>query len=198
MLSDLPVRRVLEIGPYLGLVTAMLLNAGYDVTTLDVDRSHADERLAGRVEWLTGDVRNLGSLGLNQRQFDAVICCETLEHLPYEAVPRSLDDIAAIGARYLVLSVPFMGSQLTFEFYANRFMVKKYTSLKKFMGWKRFPVPKDSGDWEPHKWEIGYRNFPLDAFLAMVSKRFSVLETDFTAGCRSVFVLAENRNHAGR
>ena len=36
LLKDLPGRRVLEVGPYLGLVTAMLDNAGYDVTTFDI------------------------------------------------------------------------------------------------------------------------------------------------------------------
>src|SRR5262249_61907318 len=36
LLSALTVKRVLEVGPYLGLVTAMLASAGYEVTTLDV------------------------------------------------------------------------------------------------------------------------------------------------------------------
>ena len=38
LLRDLPVQTVLEVGPYMGLATALMDNAGYDVTTLDDGR----------------------------------------------------------------------------------------------------------------------------------------------------------------
>ena len=47
MLAGLPIASVLEIGPYLGLVTAMLDNAGFEVTssptTLDFGPASAVE-----------------------------------------------------------------------------------------------------------------------------------------------------------
>src|SRR5579863_1606246 len=36
LLNTVPCQRVLEIGPAFGLVTALLVNAGYDVDTLDL------------------------------------------------------------------------------------------------------------------------------------------------------------------
>lgn len=194
LLSDLSVQKVLEIGPYLGLVTAMLRNAGYDVTTLDVDDRYADKALSESIEQIRGDVRNLPALGLSDRAFDAVLCCETLEHLPYDQIPETLSQLAAIKARYLILSVPFMGNQLAFELYANAHTISKYTGLKKFMGCKQFPKPKNTEEWEPHKWEIGYRDYPLKHFRELVSQEFDILKTEFTAACRSVFLVAENKH----
>jgi SAM-dependent methyltransferase len=194
LLRDLPVRRVLEIGPYLGLVTAMLVSAGYETVTLDVDPEARAGRRAQADAALTGDVRDLDAEALGARGFDAVLCCETLEHLPYADVPGVLARLAAIGAPYLVLSVPYMGSQFSLTLYLNRHRFRKRTALKKFMGFKRFPAPADEGAWEPHKWEIGYRDYPLAGFRALVEDEFRILRTEFTSDCRSVFFLCENRH----
>jgi hypothetical protein len=198
LLQDLPVSRVLEIGPHLGLVTAMLCNAGYDTVTLDIEECAEPDRHSPKVERIVGDVRALDAETLRARRFDAILCCEVLEHLPYETVDSVLDRLAAIGARTLVLSVPYMGDQLTFEFYANRHGWRKYTSLKMFKWLRRFPAPADPTDWEPHKWEIGYAKVPLADFRALIERRFRVLRTVFTGQCRSVFFVCENTGAGDR
>jgi len=194
LLGALPVERVLEIGPYLGLVTAMLENAGYRTTTLDLEETPRAGLPSPASKTLLGDIRRLDRNMVSGAEFDAILCCETLEHIPYGQVGGVLERMASTGIRYLVLSVPYMGSQLTFEIYLNRYLVRKYTSLKKFMGLKRFAVPGDDVPWEPHKWEIGYRNFSLTGLRSLVEENYRVLRTDFTSGCRSVFFVCENRN----
>ena len=196
LLRDLPVRRVLEIGPYLGLVTAMLECAGYETTTLDIDDSARAGLSSQASARLHGDVRALDREALAGRSFDAILCCETLEHIAYDEVPDVVAGLAAIGAPYLVLSVPYMASQLAFSLYANRHVVRTHTSLRKFMGFKRFPRPAEPGSWEPHKWEIGYRDTPLAGFRALVERHYRVLRTEFTGGCRSVFLVCENRTRS--
>jgi len=193
LLDDLPITRVLEIGPYYGLVTAMLENAGYRTTTFDVEEARRAGLPSQASGALHGDVRTLGPDTASGKDFDAILCCETLEHIPYGQVGDVLDRMAATKIRYLVLSVPYMGSQLTFQLYLNGRLSRKYTSLKKFMGFKKFAAPKDEVSWEPHKWEIGYRNYPLSAFSDMVGQRYKILRTEFTGGCRSVFLVCENR-----
>ena len=86
-----------------------------------------------------------------------------------------------------------MGSQLTFQLYVNAEVTRKYTSLKKFMGFKKFLKPDDETYWETHKWEVGYRDYPLTAFRAIVETHYQILRTEFTSGCRSVFLVCENR-----
>ena len=194
LLDGLPVTRVLEIGPYFGIVTAMLENAGYRTTTLDVEETQRAGLASQASGVLRGDVRTLGPDMVSGNDYDVILCCETLEHIPYDQVAGVLDRLAATGIRYLVLSVPYMGSQLTFQLYVNREVARKYTSLKKFMGFKKFSEPDDETSWEPHKWEIGYRDYPLSAFRDLVEGGYRILRTEFTSGCRSVFLVCENRS----
>lgn len=192
LLDGLPVKSVLEIGPYMGLVTALLENAGYRTTTLDVEEAPRAGLASQATSVLLGDVRSLGPELASGEDFDAILCCETLEHIPYEQVGGVLDRMVSTGIRYLILSVPYMGSQLTFQLYLNGQVARKYTSLKKFMGFKTFADPDGQEAWEPHKWEIGYRNYPLSDFRDRVAQRYRILRTEFTAGCRSVFLVCEN------
>ena len=185
LLENLKVSRVLEIGPYLGLVSAMIRNAGYEVSSFDIVEE-AD---------ITGDVRNLDVSEIKNYDFDLVICCETLEHLPFNEVGTVLHKISETGIKYLILSVPFSGNQFGFSIYWNKYFFKKQTLLKKFMGSKHFPAPApDSADLQDHHWEIGYRNMPLTRWQGKVEENFRVLRTEFTSGCRSVFFLCENKN----
>ena len=194
LLEGLPVQRVLEIGPYLGAVTALLCSAGYDVSTLDIERDHDWGFAALKIRRIDADLRDLDPDIIAALGIDAILCCETLEHLPYQALPEILDRLAATGARYLVLSVPYMGAQLTFSLYVNRYVLRKYTSLKKFLNLRRFPAPPADSGWETHRWEIGYRDYPLSDLRRRVDVHFRVLRLEFTGGCRSVFLLCENRS----
>jgi hypothetical protein len=194
LLGGLAVRRVLEIGPYLGAVTALLCSAGYDVTTLDIERRRDAAFAALKVAHIEADIRDLDAARIAALGIDAILCCETLEHLPYQTLPDILGRLAATGARYLVLSVPYMGTQLSFSIYVNRHVLRKYTSFKKFFGFRRFPAPAADGGWDAHRWEIGYRDYPLDDFRHQVETHYRVLQTEFTSGCRSVFLLCENKS----
>src|SRR3954453_18811365 len=73
LLNTVPCRRVLEIGPAMGLVTAMLVNAGYDVETLDVRLRVFAPPDSRHIERDLREVRGADLAG-----FDAILCCETL------------------------------------------------------------------------------------------------------------------------
>ena len=81
LLKDLDVKNILEIGPYLGLVTAMLASAGYSVTTLDID---SNSKGIGAKSHINGDISSIQTHKLSG--FDAVICCEMLEHIKWQDV----------------------------------------------------------------------------------------------------------------
>lgn len=76
LLADLEVERVLEIGPGLGLVSAMLANAGFTVTTLDIALTPHQR---AEINHIQADLRTLDAADI--ADFDAIVCCETLEHL---------------------------------------------------------------------------------------------------------------------
>lgn len=182
LLEGLPVQSVLEVGPSLGLVTALLDNAGYRVTTLDVmpsqyprpDIAHVETELtAATAEQMAG--------------FDAIICCETLEHLHWDRVDGVLTTFRQAAPAYLIVSVPFMGLQLDWRLYFNRHTLRNRFTLKKLNFLKRFRFDDVADPWG-HKWEVGYRGHSLKALEAkFAATGWRVDARDFTALTRSVF-----------
>ncbi|MBN35390.1 MAG: hypothetical protein CMM46_11580 [Rhodospirillaceae bacterium] len=184
MLARLDVRRVLEVGPYLGLVTAMLDNAGYDVTTLDLFEPPFERPQRPNIE------TDLTTFEASEIEgFDAILCCETLEHLPWDRALPILTKYRESGARYLVLSVPYEGFQLGWSIYFNPFMWRHAFSLKKLRSRKTFKVHDDP--WG-HKWELGYKGYSVEGWEALIHEAgWTVRERTFTHPCRSVFHLCE-------
>jgi len=183
LLSTVPCQRVLEIGPALGLVTALLVNAGYDVDTLDfMPRAFAQPDVR-HVEADLVDVRGSDIAG-----YDAILCCETLEHLDWSAVGPVLAALRASGAKYLLVSVPYMGFQIAIDFYANGHTLRHYFSLRKLVGRKEFRREPPRG----HQWEIGYKGFPLHVWEECLrDSGWTIVRREFTEHTRSVFHLLE-------
>ena len=184
LLSALPVRRVLEVGPHLGFVTALLHNMGYEVTTLDIGRPDFERP---EVPHLEADLRTLSQETVSG--FDAILCCECLEHLPWEDSVAALRAFREGEARYLILSVPYEGFQIGFSFYFNPFTWRRTFFVKKFRRFKRF---RPGADPMGHKWEVGYRGYPLRRWEeAIRAAGWTIRQRAFTSGCRSVFHLCE-------
>ena len=176
-------RTVLEVGPALGLVTSLLVNSGYEVTTLD--RAPRSFRYPN-VPHLEKDICELRSEEI--AGFDAILCCETLEHIEWERVGSVLATFRESGAKYLIVSVPYMGFQLFAEVYVNSNMLRQYFSMKKLLWRKRFQPEPVGG----HQWEVGYRGYTLKLWERRLSESgWSVTRRDFTEHCRSVFHLLE-------
>jgi SAM-dependent methyltransferase len=86
---------VLEVGPGGGLVSDWLRRAGVEVTTLDMDPE------------LGVDVHgSVTDIPLEARTFDAVLCCQVLEHLPFHEVERALRELGRVSRIGVVISVP--------------------------------------------------------------------------------------------
>jgi hypothetical protein len=191
LLKGLPVHSVLEIGPYLGLVSAMAASAGYNVTTLDIE---AQSRGVGSTRHIQADIRDVAADQL--QGFDAILCCETLEHIPWQKLDSVLANIAGAGAPWFIVSVPYEGFQFAFELYFNRWRWKRRSHFRKLRFLKRLKIASDT-EWEPHKWEIGYRGHSLPAFTVKLEDAgFEIKQREFTSGCRSVFLVCRNKTAA--
>lgn len=185
LLGATDCRTVLEIGPALGLVTSLLVNSGYEVTTLD--RTPRSFRYPN-VPHLEKDISELRSEEITG--FDAILCCETLEHIEWNRVGPVLATFRESGAKFLVVSVPYMGFQVFIEFYLNGSTLRQYFSMKKLL-WRKTFQPEPAGG---HQWEVGYRRYPLKLWERRLSDSgWSVMKRDFTEHCRSVFHLLKAR-----
>lgn len=187
LLAGLPVKRVLEVGPHLGLVSAMLASAGYEVTTLDIG---PDAPRIGPMAHIQADLTRLDPARI--RGHDAILCCETLDHLPWAEIGGVLAAFAASGAPYLAMSVPYEGAQIGWSFYANGHTARHrlFTRWLRFVQTFKVKSPADIGT---HKWEVGYRGYSLAALEAKVAESgWRPVERRFTEGCRSVFLVCRN------
>ena len=91
----LEARTALEVGPGAGIVTDWLRRAGVQVTTVDMDPA-LDVDLRGSVT----------DLPLDQGAVDVVLCCQVLEHLPFEEVGTALAELGRVARSGVVVSVP--------------------------------------------------------------------------------------------
>jgi hypothetical protein len=182
LLHGLAVQRVLEVGPNLGLVTALLANAGFSVTTMDMLPSQ-DPR--PDIPHIQGELTGMDSARLAGH--DAIICCETLEHLAWDQVHGVLAKFRAATPKYLIISVPYMGFQLDWRLYLNAVTLRSKFSFKHLNFLRRFR--QDEDPWG-HKWEAGYRGHSLAALEAKIGAAgWKIERRDFTSPTRSVFYL---------
>jgi Methyltransferase domain len=177
---------ILEIGPYLGLVTACLVNAGYDVTTLDI----AERQFrAPATRHIVADIRHLDATTI--AGFDTVLCCEMLEHLPWPETDDVLRALVRPG-RTMIISVPYEGWQVFLQLYANAHTARQMFQWRKLRALRRFPIENDNP--ETHKWEVGYRGHALAAWERRIAAAgWAIIHREFTSPTRSVFHVLRSR-----
>lgn len=92
---SLGARTALEVGPGPGIVTDWLRKAGVEVTTLDME-SRLEPDVVGSVT----------EMPVDDGAYDAVVCSQVLEHLPFAEVERALAELARVARVGVVISVP--------------------------------------------------------------------------------------------
>src|SRR5258706_10905902 len=92
---ELDAQKVLEVGPGSGFVTEWLRRAGVEVKTLDLDPELKPD--------LVGSVTEIP---LEDDAADAVVCCQVLEHLPFEQLAPALSEMGRVTRRAAVISLP--------------------------------------------------------------------------------------------
>ena len=107
--------RLLELGAYFGVVSSTLARAGCRVTAQDVSGVMTLPPLRQRLENEGVSVRGVDdvseSLPYADAAFDALICCEMLEHLPFNTVRliREMRRVVKPGG-FAFLTVPNQAS----------------------------------------------------------------------------------------
>lgn len=164
---DLHPRNVLEIGAGNKTVANYLKNKGMETVTLDVNRELNPDIVASVVK-----------MPIDSDFFDAVLCAEVLEHLPFDDFGKCLAEIRRVTARYLVLSLPHFGPSVRLSFKVPFLREKKFAFKISWPVRHRF-----NGK---HYWEIGKKGYPLAKIRRIIKNYFQI---------RKEFIPFENQYH---
>ena len=152
---------LLEIGIGSGFLSRYLREQGLSVTTMDFD-----ERLNPDV------VGSVQEIPFEENAFDVVACFEVLEHIPYEDVPRALEELFRVTARHAIISVP------------DSRTIYRIDAVLPLFGHIRFSIPKPvvrPGRHEfdgEHYWEVNKAGYELRQVIAeMQAAGFVLRET---------------------
>jgi len=134
-------REVLEIGVGMGLAAWMLRRWGLAIVTLDLDSALGPT--------CAGDIRRLP---FADGSFDSILIAEVLEHLPFDELPRCLEELARVARRHVVITLPcpLVGLNVGLNVPLLRPM---FLSL----GIRQWTRPVFDGQ---HYWELDRRGYP--------------------------------------
>ena len=145
IILEIKPQHVLEIGIGNGFVSRYLGDCGVRVTTFDLDAKLKPS--------VCGSVTHLPFGG---NSFDAVSCCEVLEHLPYQIVPNALAELARVAAKQVVLSVPDVSPY--FQWMCDLPFLGQWCGLRSLHFWPWGKQHIFNGE---HYWELGKKGYSL-------------------------------------
>lgn len=154
---------VLIVGKGDNIVGTVLAQQGIKVTTFDFDKSLQPD--------ITGNVMDIQKL-IGGAQFDILLCCQVLEHLPYEHFENILQQFTTVADKVIV-SLPYSSAIFKVDFKIShirerRMMLRIHNAHK---------VLKPN---EEHYWEIGFKGYPKRRIIKSI-EHFFVIEKQFTA-----------------
>ena len=164
LLKQLNVKKVLEIGVGNFTVSNYLKQYGYKLTTCDYDKTLNPDYVA--------DVRKLP---FKDGSYDAVLCYEVLEHIPFADVAKALSEIARVSKKYSIISIPYPSLHFAFlaQFpFLQRIFKRPYLNfsinIPEFF--KKIDIAKN----KQHYWEIGTSRYPLSRVRRLISQEFHI------------------------
>ncbi len=140
--SDFQPENVLIVGKGSGLVPEYLKLSGIKTVTLDIDESLNPDVIASVLK-----------MPFSANEFDAVLCAQVLEHLPYGDFSQALSEIKRVVKKGAVISLPHFGPAVRFLFKLPFFPEIKFMV--------KLPYPKKHRFKGEHYWEIGKREYSV-------------------------------------
>lgn len=161
--KDVTKGKILEIGVGNKTVSNYLKNNGFNLTTCDIDSDLKPD--------FVSDITDLPFKG---NSFSTVLCCEVLEHLPYDRVKKALREINRVTRDYAVISIFAANVGFSFAFKIP-FLKLVYSSIKIPMFWEQH---KFNGE---HYWEIGKKGYSLNKVRKLIdTANFKIITEEFS------------------
>lgn len=140
-------KHVLVVGVGDGIVVDILRNAGIRVTTLDIQSALKPDIVSSITEVPCPD-----------STFDGTVCCQVLEHLPYDQFTPSLRQLYRVSRHFTILSLPDIRRFMSLRVQAQRLSLSVQWSPPRL---RPRTIPRAKLEAHGHHWEIGYRDTPF-------------------------------------
>lgn len=150
-------KKILEIGAG-NQIVKKIVEENFNYKVLDIDSELKPD--------IIGSVLDMP---IKDNSFDLILCCQVLEHLPFEKFEESLKEISRVAKDKILISLP----------YANiySYLQIKLPLLKKI--YFSFTLPRLYEKHifvKEHYWEIGKRGYPMKRITKVMKKYFNILE----------------------
>ncbi|MEK6983480.1 MAG: class I SAM-dependent methyltransferase [Nanoarchaeota archaeon] len=156
----LNVKNVLEVGVGNKTLSNYLRNHNFNVTTIDIDKNLKPDFI--------GSVLNLP---FPKNSFDAIVCFEVLEHIPFKEFENALKQLKRVTKKYVILSLP--QCRITISVMVKMPLIDNFGTILSF------PLPlKHNFDGE-HYWELGKRGSSHKFVRKIIKNNFEILR-EFT------------------
>ncbi len=137
-------KTVLEIGVGSSVTSSYLKHLGIDVITLDLEFELKPTICASVID-----------LPIASKSIDTVVCCQVLEHLPFDLFEKCLTELYRVCKNTLVLSLPDKTPGISIILRIPNFLFKNFG----------FSIPwairESIKEIKEHHWEIGRRGYPV-------------------------------------
>lgn len=134
--------KFLEIGVGNRFLYDYLKKAGKDVVSVDINPERNPDYV--------GDVT---SLPFEDNTFEAILCFQVLEHLPFDNFKKAILEMKRVSKKHILISLPHWGR--TFYFIFKMPFIKEIKFLFKIPGFSKYQFDGE------HYWEIGRRDYSL-------------------------------------
>ena len=161
--TTLMPEKVLIVGVGDNIVGKILKDLGISVYTLDFDKETSPD--------FVGNITNIDNI-LQGERFDVILCCQVLEHLPYNEVENVLNKLRLI-ADSVIISLPYCAANLKIDI-----KLPLLKNLRINIEFHRF-FEKHKFDGQ-HYWEVGKKGFSKRKITNDIKKYF-VIKKRFTA-----------------
>ena len=151
---------ILEIGVGTRFVSRYLKERNFKIITADINLHLKSDLLA-----------NILNLPFKDKQFEAISCCQVLEHLPYEFFENALAELYRVSRSYVILSLP--DASMVYPIFIK---IPGFEALKSLIPVPGYLIPANGHDY--HYWEIGQKRYPLKIISKIILQRgFTISKT---------------------
>lgn len=163
LVGNLEGKNILEIGVGNKTVSDYLKKIGFKVTTCDFARDLKPDVIA--------DIRKLP---FKDDDFDIVMACEVLEHIPIEdVINKALPELYRVSKRYVVISIPYYTNFFAFWFKIGHWYLKPWQGILRIERW--WHLCKKGKE---HYWTMGVQNYSLKRIKKLFSRAGFKIKTE--------------------